>query len=130
VGNVTRYGDVTELLREKDDMYVIMLHGDEITLEFDGRGLPALPEGWQRDFFVYADGFGKDMDINSARPDTIEPLPFHGMSAYPYPSTESYPTDEPHREYLRKYNTRRYDDPIEETDAKKRRRSGGMSASR
>jgi tetratricopeptide (TPR) repeat protein len=126
VGSATRYGDVTELLQEKDDMYVIMLHGDEIALEFDARGLPDLPNGWRRDFFVYADGFGKDMDINSARPDTIEPLPFHRMSAYPYPVTESYPRDERRQEYLRKYNTRRYEDPIEETDAKKARRRGGM----
>ncbi len=126
IGQATRYGDVRELVMDKDDMYVIMLHGDEISLEFDGRSLPALPPGWRRDFLVYADGFGKDMDIHSARPDTIEPLPFHRMSAYPYPETERYPTDEQHREYRRKYNRRRYADPLEETDAPTTRRRGTM----
>jgi hypothetical protein len=126
VGDATRYGDVTELLLEKDDMYVIMLHGDEITIEFDARRLPSLPAGWERDFFVYADGFGKDMDVNSARPDTIEPLPFHGMSSYPYPNTEGYPDDNIHSEYRQRYNTRQYSDSIEETDMPKLRRQSGM----
>lgn len=126
VGRATRYGDVGELLMNKDDMYVIMLHGDEISLEFDGRSLPARPPGWRRDFLAYADGFGKDMDIHSARPETIEPLPFHGMSAYPYPETERYPTDERHREYRRRYNRRRYVDPLEETDAPTARRQRTM----
>ena len=55
---------------------------------------------------VLADGFGKDMDLNSARPDTVEPLPFHGMSAYPYPPDEHYPSTEAHRRYRETYNTR------------------------
>ena len=29
------------------------------------------------------------------------------MSAYPYPPSEAYPDDEMHREYLKRYNTRR-----------------------
>jgi hypothetical protein len=130
VGDATRYGDVTELLLDKDDIYVIMLHGDEITVEFDARRLPSLPAGWKRDFFVYADGFGKDMDVNSARPDTIEPLPFHGMSSYPYPKTERYPDDTIHSEYRRQYNTRRYSEPIEETDMPKLRRQSGRVSKR
>ncbi len=103
-GNYTRYGDVTPLVREKDDMYVVMRNGDEITLDFDARGLTPLPEGWTRTFLVYADGFGKDMDLNSAFPDTVEPLPYHGMRGYP--KAAPYPNDPSHREYLRKYDTR------------------------
>jgi hypothetical protein len=84
-GNYTRYGDVTELLTETDDKFVIMHHGTEITVSFDAKTLPELPSGWSRDFFFYADGFSKDMDLNTACSSTVEPLPFHGMSSYPYP---------------------------------------------
>src|SRR5207249_533182 len=83
LGNYTRLGDVSELLQSPDDMYVITRNGDEIQIDFDARKLRPVPRGWKRDYLVYANGFGKDMDINSARPYTIGPLPFHKMSAYP-----------------------------------------------
>lgn len=105
MGNYTRYGDVTPLVQGKDDMYVVMHHGDTITLNFEARKLPPLPEGWTRTFLMYAAGFGKDMDLHSAYPDTVEPLPYHGMSGYPFAGP--YPNDPTHRDYLRKYNTRR-----------------------
>jgi len=106
-GYYTRYGDVNALLQEVDDMYVILNAGDEITVEFDASRLPPLKPGWVRDFILYSDGWDKDGDINTLTSQTVEPLPFHGMSAYPYPETEHYPDDEAHREYRRKYNTRR-----------------------
>ena len=106
IGGYTRYGDVVPLLMKRDDMFVIARSGDEIEAFFDVNRLPQLPAGWVRDYLIYVDGFGKDMDINSARPDYVGPLPFHGMSAYPYPDEEQYPDDEAHREYLRKWNTR------------------------
>lgn len=106
-GNYTRYGDVLPLLFESEDFYVITRSGDRIEIEFDASELPVLAQGWRRDFLVYADGFGKDMDINSARPDTVAPLPFHRMSSYPYPQSESYPDSDAYREYMEKYNTRR-----------------------
>jgi hypothetical protein len=37
---------------------------------------------------------------------TVDPLPFRSMSGFPYPDTESYPSDEAHSNYLREYNTR------------------------
>jgi hypothetical protein len=37
---------------------------------------------------------------------TVDPLPFRGMSGFPYPDTESYPSDEAHSNYLSEYNTR------------------------
>ena len=37
---------------------------------------------------------------------SVEPLPFHGMSAYPYPEDERYPQTSAHLEYLQDYNTR------------------------
>lgn len=106
LGNYTRYGDVRELLLAPDDMYVITRNGDEMQVDFDARRLPPPPPGWKRDFLVYTDGFGKDMDLNSARPETVGELPFHGMKSYPYAPGDKYPDDEKHREYLRKYNTR------------------------
>ena len=47
------------------------------------------------------------MDLYTAHPDSVEPLPFHGMSNYPYGEEESYPRDKLHKEYLDRYNTRR-----------------------
>ncbi len=106
LGNYTRYGDVRPLLTNIDDMYVVTRNGDELQIDFDATKLPVLPKGWRRDFLVFADGFGKDMDINSARPDTIGELPYHAMRAYPYAPGDAYPNDARHQKYLREYNTR------------------------
>ena len=105
-GAYTRYGNVLPLLEDRDDMFVITRSGDEIEALFDVQHLPPLPSGWVRDYLVYVDGFGKDMDVNSAEPDYVGPLPFHGMSAFPYADGEQYPDDEGHRKYLREWNTR------------------------
>ncbi|HEV8375186.1 MAG TPA: hypothetical protein VGR38_03000, partial [Candidatus Polarisedimenticolia bacterium] len=106
-GAYTRLGRVTDLLTETDDRFVIFGRGEEVTLKFKADRLPTLPKGWKRDFLFYSNGYCKDMDPNTAFPDTVEPLPFHGMSAYPYPEGEQYPQDAAHLEYLRLYNTRR-----------------------
>jgi hypothetical protein len=47
------------------------------------------------------------MDLYTAYPDTVEPLPFHGMSGYPYGPSERYPEDRERQEYRKQYNTRR-----------------------
>ncbi|HVN80180.1 MAG TPA: FG-GAP-like repeat-containing protein [Terriglobia bacterium] len=105
-GSYTRYGDVEPLLKEKEDMYVIMRNGDEIQVEFDATSLPPLLQGWTRTFFLYVDGFGKDMDLHSGASDTVFPLPFHHMKSYPYTSSEKYPDSEPYQHYQREFNTR------------------------
>jgi len=106
-GGFTRFGDVTELLRKGDDQFVILLHGDEITLKIGEGDFPALAPGMERTFLFYADGFGKDMDFHSARSLSVAPLPFHGMSSYPYPQDESYPyEDTSNMEYILEYNSR------------------------
>lgn len=92
-GSYTHYGDVTPLLKAIDDHYVIFGSGEEIDAEFSGATLPALPAGWKRDYFFYANGFVKDMDFYEASPFTVAQMPFHGMSAYPYPASEHYPDD-------------------------------------
>ena len=105
-GRYTREGDVRALLAAADDMFVITRPGDEIALQFDARNLAAVPEGWTRTFLLVARGYSKEMDVNSAAPDAVEPLPFRGMTRYPYPATERYPETAEHREYRREYNTR------------------------
>jgi hypothetical protein len=106
-GMVTRYGDVTELLAEADDRFVIFSAGDEVTIRFDAGQLPALPPGWRRSFLFYNEGWEKDADRNTVAGPTVDPLPFHAMSAYPYPESESYPTDRVHADYVKRYLTRR-----------------------
>jgi tetratricopeptide (TPR) repeat protein len=105
-GLYTRYGDVRELLLEPEDRFVIMGSGDELTLRFDPASLPALPAGWRRDYLLFVDGWAKDSDANTAFSQTVEPLPFHGMSRYPYPEAERYPDTPAHRAYREQYNTR------------------------
>ena len=80
--------------------------GDEITLQFDASALPQLQDGWSRDFMFYNDGWLKDGDLNTARGQTVEPLPFHGMTSYPAGAENAYPLDKDHAAYRKQYNTR------------------------
>ncbi|HWG57705.1 MAG TPA: FG-GAP-like repeat-containing protein [Candidatus Acidoferrales bacterium] len=105
-GNYTRYGDVKALVGSSDNEYVIFGSGDEVAVDFDAAHMPALPPGWTRDYFFYADGFAKDMDFYAAHGDTVSPLPFHTTVPYPYPAGIGYPVDEQHLNYLLDYNTR------------------------
>ncbi len=105
-GNYTRFGDVTPLLKNVDDHYVILGSGEEIAAEFDAASLPALPAHWRRDYFFYANGFVKDMDWWDASPFTVAQLPFHGMSAYPYSAAEKYPDDADSFSYRLDWNDR------------------------
>ena len=105
-GNYTRYGDVRDLLRQSDDRFVIFSSGEGVKLDFDSRKLPALPAGWVRDYFFYADGFEKDLDFYAAHAFTVEPLPRHSLLSYPYPRGKDYPADADHQQYQLDYNTR------------------------
>lgn len=105
-GFYTRFGDVRSLVTGSDDRFVIMGSGDELRLTFPAVTLPPPPAGWTRDFLLLVDGWAKDGDANTAFSQTVEPLPFHGMSAYPYPDAEHYPGDASHSEYREQYNTR------------------------
>ncbi len=44
--------------------------------------------------------------LQSAHSQTVEPLPFHAMTSYPYPAGESFPADRIHNRYRQLYNTR------------------------
>jgi tetratricopeptide (TPR) repeat protein len=105
-GMYTRYGPVETLLNEVDDRMVIMGSGDEIRLRFRADDLPPVPAGWKRDFLLLVDGWAKDGDANTAFSQSVLPLPFHGMSSYPYPAGEHFPADAAHTEYQREYLTR------------------------
>ena len=105
-GNYTHMGDVTPLLTGVDDRFAIMGSGEEIRAEFDTSKLPALPDHWKRDYFFYANGYVKDMDWWDASPFTVAQLPFHGMTAYPYPDSEKYPSDSGALEYQLNWNDR------------------------
>jgi tetratricopeptide (TPR) repeat protein len=82
-GSFTSHGDVRELLRQVDDQFVILARGEEVALEFDATTLPPLADGWARTLVLHSDGYCKDMDLYTAYPDTVEPLPFHEMRNYP-----------------------------------------------
>ena len=104
-GLYTAFGDVIELLGAADDRYIVFATGDEVAIRFED-ALPPPPQGWRRDYLIYLHGWLKDTDLNTAYGDRVEPLPFHGMSTYPYPSDESYPDDPEHLMFLQRYLTR------------------------
>lgn len=106
-GNYTRYGSVESLLGRADDRLVVMATGDELTVDFDGGGLPPLQPGWKRDFFLDAAGYAKDGEPNTAFSKTVEPMPFRKMSGYPFARAGNAPDSAEYRQYLREYQTRR-----------------------
>jgi hypothetical protein len=105
-GKYTRYGPVGKLLAHADDQLVVMATGDEITVRFDGRGLPPLQPGCKRDFFLYTHGWAKDGEPNTAFAWTVQPLPFRKMANYPPAAPDLVPSDDNYRRYLREYLTR------------------------
>jgi Tfp pilus assembly protein PilF len=118
-GRYTREGDVRDLLGAVDDMFVVSRPGDEIAVIFPAtasqgvaptdapqseRAAPAAPHA--ETFLLFAHGYSKEMDINSASPDQALPLPFRTMSQYPYRAPERFPATDAHRRYVEQYNTR------------------------
>ena len=105
--NFTRYGDVTQLMLNADDKFVIGRQGDAVSLMFPVANIAPPPENIERDFFFVSLWF-KDENGNwgFGFGFTVNPLPFQNMSGFPYPLTESYPYDAEHLSYLSEYNTR------------------------
>lgn len=104
-GLLTRYGAVEPLLGATDDRFVVMGHGEEVALRFDGQALPPLRPGWRRTWFFFADGFEKGSELYSAHGDTVTPLPHHAMREYPN-AGDSAPVDPEYLQYLVEWNTR------------------------
>jgi len=103
-GWCTRYGRVDELVNERDNALVLLNGGDELAISFAAEQLPAKPEGFERDFFVYVVGWDKDADFHVAQGWQVEPLPFVGMEDQSY-SEGNRPADLSDA-WIRKYNTR------------------------
>jgi hypothetical protein len=107
-GAFTRYGDVTALVQNADDMYVIGRQGDQVSLEFPIDNLTAPAQGMERDYFFFVACWFKDPPENWGYgfSYTVDPLPFMNMSGFPYTTGESYPSNAAHLAYLAEYNTR------------------------
>ncbi|WGM90597.1 MAG: CARDB domain-containing protein [Candidatus Bathyarchaeum tardum] len=110
-GNFTRYGEVTELLHNPDNQFVIMRQGDQIVLHYSVDDLPEVPEGMERDYFLFASVWFK-VDGLFYVDFTVDPLPFHEMSCFPYDmELESYPYTIENQNYIDEYNTRTIENP-------------------
>ncbi len=103
-GNFTKLGAVSALLEAVDDVFVISKTGDELVLSF--AALPELPANRKYTFLLYADGYSKEMDINSGSPDAVYPLPFKKMKKYPYAADERFPMTSEKRRIYDEYTTR------------------------
>ena len=79
-GRYTREGDVRALLSAPDDLFVVARTGDEVALAFsESPGRASM----HRTFLLRAEGYSKEMDLNSSSPDHVLPLPFRGLTTYP-----------------------------------------------
>ena len=105
-GRYTRYGETLPLVEHIDDRFVILGSGDALRVHFDASALPPLADGWTRDYLVFLDGWAKDRDPNTLEALSVEPLPFHGMSAYPYGPDEHFPDGAEHAAWRAEWNTR------------------------
>ena len=105
-GRLTRFGDVAALLRTDDDQFCLVGPGDEARIEFDASRLPSLPEGWTRSYVLRSTGYCKDADPFTAASDTVGPLPWRGMGAYPFGPEGERPRDAAYEDYLKEYQTR------------------------
>jgi len=104
-GNFTKYGDVSPLLQSKNDQFVVMHYGDAMNIEFS---YVAPSAGLERSFILYNDVLYKHAsnDKIGSVGKTVSPLPFSGMTKYPYSSGEEYPLTQENQEYLNNWNTR------------------------
>ena len=96
-GRFTKFGDVMPLIQSPDDMFVVMDSGDELALTFPAK--PVAP-GMERTYVIHTDGYHQTIS------GSVDPMPFQGMSNYPYAATEHYPDDQAHLDYLATWNTR------------------------
>ncbi|HEX9188668.1 MAG TPA: hypothetical protein VGB87_16425, partial [Vicinamibacteria bacterium] len=111
-GRYTRQGDVRPLLAAADDRFVVSKPGDEVALAFDAARLRPPKAGRARTFLLHGVGYSKEMDINSASPDVVLPLPYEGMRAYPYADKDVPPAVRERAREAEGWNTRLVVRPI------------------
>lgn len=104
IGQLTRHGEVQELLGADDDRLVVMQRGDGVELEFDG--LPAPGPGSQQTLFLDTELTYRSRvrvgakQSDAHRPARVEPLP------YAEPADGGAPDAIAHERYLKAYQTR------------------------
>jgi len=104
-GFLTKFGDMRELVNQKDERLVIMGAGDEMTLRFEVPDVP-LPADWRRDFILYNVGWDKDADLNTVYGQSVGPLPFYRMSRYPFITEEDFERAASHQKDAFEYHNR------------------------
>lgn len=101
-GNFTKYGSVAPLLQNTDDQPVIMHHGDHMDIEFP---YIAPAPGLERSIMMYNWATFKHAKMGEVG-ETVNPLPYNGMSAYPPVAPQTYPMTQENIDYLKTWNTR------------------------
>ena len=103
-GWCTRYGNVDALVNQRDNALAIINGGDELTLSFAAKQVPAKSSAVTLDFFLFSVGWEKDSDFHVTKGVTVEPLPWHGMDdqLYGQQLRPAFSSDE----LMKKYNTR------------------------
>lgn len=81
-GWCTRYGDVLDLAKARDNRLMLVNAGDALKLRFDARALPLVTKGKVRTFFFYSAGWDKNADHNVVAGDQVEPLPVGAGGAW------------------------------------------------
>ena len=103
-GWCTRYGDVGELIGQRDNALALVAGGDELTLSFAANRLPIKPKGTTRDFFLFTSGWDKDADFHCELGWQVEPLPWHGLDDQRYGHDARPPLA--NDGWMKKFNTR------------------------
>ncbi len=103
-GWCTRYGRVDELVAARDEAFVLVNGGDELTLTFSVAAEPSRAEGMERQYFLFTDGWEKDGDFHVELGYQVGPLPWHGMDdqLYGRQPRPAFPNDG----WTNRYNTR------------------------
>lgn len=107
-GDFTRYGDVLALSNQIDDKFVIMRDGDALTLRFPEQTAPLE----DRDYMLVTEAYFKQPFVKyllGEDDSKVEPLPYHGMTNYPYYLPDKYPDTLEYNDYLDIWNTRACD---------------------
>ena len=103
-GKFTKYGDVTPLLDDADDHYVVMRYGDQLSVEFP---YEAPAEGMVRSFALYNDALYKHATYQGLGEygQSADYLPYHNMTKYG-PGMAPYPMTAENISYINEWNTR------------------------